>query len=110
MLPALIRKFHDAKIDGARDVEIWGTGTPRREFLHVDDLADACLFLMDNYDGDSHINVGTGDDLSIRELAEIVRDSSIPTPSCASTRASPTARRASCSTWVASTGSDGRRR
>ncbi len=74
VLPALMRKFHDASISGARDVEIWGTGRPRREFLHVDDLADACLFLMDNYTGDSHINVGTGVDLSIRELAELVRD------------------------------------
>jgi GDP-L-fucose synthase len=74
VLPALMRKFHDASINGARDVEIWGTGRPRREFLHVDDLADACLFLMDNYTGDSHINVGTGVDLSIRELAELVRD------------------------------------
>ena len=74
VLPALMRKFHDAAISGARDVEIWGTGRPRREFLHVDDLADACLFLMDNYTGDSHINVGTGVDLSIRELAELVRE------------------------------------
>ncbi len=74
VLPAMMRKFHDAKIAGARDVTIWGTGTPRREFLHVDDLADACVFLMDRYDGTEHINVGTGEDLSIRELAEMVRD------------------------------------
>ena len=74
VLPALMRKFHEAKIAGAREVVIWGTGTPRREFLHVDDLADACVFLMDRYDGAQHINVGTGEDLSIRELAEIVRD------------------------------------
>jgi GDP-L-fucose synthase len=74
VLPAMMRKFHDAKIAGARDVTIWGTGTPRREFLHVDDLADACVFLMDRYDGTDHINVGTGEDLSIRELAEMVRD------------------------------------
>jgi GDP-L-fucose synthase len=74
VLPAMIRKFHDAKIAGARDVTLWGTGTPRREFLHVDDLADACVFLMDRYDGADHINVGTGEDLSIRELAEMVRD------------------------------------
>jgi GDP-L-fucose synthase len=72
VLPALIRKFHDAKVAGG-DVVIWGTGTPRREFLHVDDLADACVFLMDRYDGSGHINVGTGEDLSIRELAELVR-------------------------------------
>ena len=74
VLPAMMRKFHDTKIAGARDVTIWGTGTPRREFLHVDDLADACVFLMDRYDGTDHINVGTGEDLSIRELAEMVRD------------------------------------
>jgi GDP-L-fucose synthase len=74
VLPAMMRKFHDAKSAGARDVTIWGTGTPRREFLHVDDLADACVFLMDRYDGTEHINVGTGEDLSIRELAETVRD------------------------------------
>jgi GDP-L-fucose synthase len=73
VLPAMMRKFHDARIAGARDVTIWGTGTPRREFLHVEDLADACVFLMDRYDGTEHINVGTGEDLSIRELAETVR-------------------------------------
>jgi GDP-L-fucose synthase len=74
VLPALIRKFHDAKVLGASSVEIWGTGSPMREFLHVDDLADVCLFLMEHYSDDSHINVGTGLDLSIRELAEKVRD------------------------------------
>src|SRR3954447_25241791 len=74
VLPALIRKFHDAKMTGAPAVEIWGTGSPMREFLHVDDLADACLHLMSNYSDDIHINVGTGVDLSIRELAEKVRD------------------------------------
>jgi GDP-L-fucose synthase len=74
VLPAMMRKFHDARIAGSRDVTIWGTGTPRREFLHVEDLADACVFLMDRYDGTEHINVGTGEDLSIRELAETVRD------------------------------------
>ena len=72
VLPALIRKFHDAKIAGEKSVTIWGTGTPRREFLHVDDLADACLFIMRNWDEDIHINVGTGVDLTIRELAELV--------------------------------------
>src|SRR3954470_6738514 len=72
VLPALIRKFHDAKARGDSQVTIWGTGTPRREFLHVDDLADACLFLMRHYDAAAHINVGTGEDLSIRELAEMV--------------------------------------
>jgi GDP-L-fucose synthase len=78
VLPAMIRKFHDAKLAGAREVPIWGTGTPKREFLHVDDLADACVFLMDHYEGADHINVGTGEDLSIRELAEMVRDAVYP--------------------------------
>jgi GDP-L-fucose synthase len=74
VLPALIRKFDDARAERQTDVTIWGTGRPRREFLHVDDLADACLFLMANYSAPDHINVGTGEDLSIRELAELVRD------------------------------------
>jgi len=73
VLPATIRKFHEAKEAGTREVVIWGTGTPRREFLHVDDLADACVFLMERYDGEDHVNVGTGEDLSIRELAETIR-------------------------------------
>jgi GDP-L-fucose synthase len=73
VLPALLRKFHDAKIARQPEVVVWGTGTPRREFLHVDDLADACVFLMERYDGLEHINVGTGEDLSIRELAETIR-------------------------------------
>src|SRR5690606_12924037 len=74
VLPALIRRFHDAKEAKVEEVVVWGSGRPRREFLHVDDLASACLFLMDRYSGASHINVGTGDDLSILELAEMVRD------------------------------------
>jgi GDP-L-fucose synthase len=74
VLPALIRKFHEAKSLGAPSATVWGSGTPKREFLYVDDLADACLCLMERYDGDQHINVGTGEDLSIRELAECVRD------------------------------------
>jgi GDP-L-fucose synthase len=74
VLPALIRKFHDAKMEGRAEVVVWGTGSPRREFLHVDDLADACLFLMKHYGEAEHINVGTGHDLSIRELAEMIRD------------------------------------
>jgi GDP-L-fucose synthase len=73
VLPAMIRKFHDARVAGTGDVVIWGTGAPRREFLHVDDLADACVFLMEHYDGVDHINVGTGEDLSIGELADLVR-------------------------------------
>jgi GDP-L-fucose synthase len=72
VLPAMIRKFHEAKEAAEPTVEIWGTGSPMREFLHVDDLAGACLFLMDNYDGAEHINVGTGQDLTIRDLAELV--------------------------------------
>ena len=79
MLPALIRKFHDAKMPrAATRSTIWGTGTPRREFLHVDDLADACVFLMRHYDEAEHINVGTGEDLTIRELAEMVREHRLP--------------------------------
>jgi GDP-L-fucose synthase len=74
VVPALMRKFHEAKLEGAESAVVWGTGTPKREFLHVDDLADACLFLMEHYDGDEHINVGTGKDLSICELAEQIRD------------------------------------
>jgi GDP-L-fucose synthase len=73
VLPALMRKFHQARTEGG-EVTVWGTGSPRREFLHVDDLADACLFLMRHYDEDGHVNVGTGEDLSIRELAETIRD------------------------------------
>jgi GDP-L-fucose synthase len=74
VLPALIRKFHDAKIVGRQEVVVWGTGNPCREFLHVDDLADACEFLMLRFDEEEHINVGTGQDLTIRALAEMVRD------------------------------------
>jgi GDP-L-fucose synthase len=79
VLPALIRKFEDARVAGAGTVEIWGTGSPMREFLHVDDLADACLFLLEHYSDDRPINVGTGVDLSIRELAEKIRDVIHPT-------------------------------
>ena len=72
VLPALIRKFHEAKLRGDSEVVIWGTGTPRREFLHVDDLADACVFLMHSYSDEKPVNVGVGEDISIRELAELV--------------------------------------
>ena len=72
VVPALIRKFHEAVKSGAAEVEIWGTGSPRREFLHVDDLADAALFLMLHYDGEEILNVGTGEDVTIRELAELI--------------------------------------
>jgi GDP-L-fucose synthase len=74
VLPALIRKFHDAKANNIPSVEIWGTGSPMREFLHVDDLADASLFLMQNYEGDQHVNVGTGEDISIKDLALLVKE------------------------------------
>lgn len=74
VLPAMIRRFHDAKTTGAPFVLCWGSGTPRREFLHVDDLAAACLYLIENYDDPQTINVGTGVDLSIRELAELVAE------------------------------------
>lgn len=72
VLPALIRKVHEAKQGGAKEVSVWGSGTPRREFLHVDDLADACFFLLENYDSPEIVNIGCGEDVSIRELAEIV--------------------------------------
>lgn len=72
VVPALLRKFHEAKTAGAATVTCWGSGSPRREFLHVDDLAAACLFLMQEYDGRDFVNVGTGEDLPIRELAELI--------------------------------------
>ena len=72
VLPALIRRFHDAKGSGAPEVTLWGTGTPRREFLHVDDLASAACFLMETYHGGEAVNVGTGEDLTIAELADLV--------------------------------------
>jgi GDP-L-fucose synthase len=74
VLPALIRKVHEAKQVGAREVSVWGSGTPRREFLHVDDLADACFFLLENYDSPEIVNIGCGEDVSVKELAEIVCD------------------------------------
>jgi GDP-L-fucose synthase len=74
VLPALMRKFHAAKAHGDRSVQLWGTGSPRREFLHADDLADACVLLMQTYDSSDIINIGCGADLSIRELAEMVRE------------------------------------
>ena len=74
VLPALIRKAHEAKAAGAESLEVWGTGTPRREFLHVDDLADACVFLLRNYSGAEHVNVGCGSDLTIGDLARLVCD------------------------------------
>lgn len=73
VLPALFRRFHAAKVLGLKEVEIWGSGTPRREFLYADDLADACLFLMESYNEKEIINIGCGEDLSIKELAELVK-------------------------------------
>lgn len=74
VLPALIRKFHEAKVNHQPTVEVWGTGTPLREFIYVDDMADACIFLMENYDGEQHVNIGTGEEVSIRQLAETVKE------------------------------------
>jgi GDP-L-fucose synthase len=74
VLPGLIRKFHDAKVQNAASVTLWGSGTPRREFLHVDDFASACLFLLEHYDEDVAINVGVGHDITIIELAELVAE------------------------------------
>ena len=73
VLPALIRNFHEAKVNNSEVVEVWGTGTPLREFLYVDDMADACVFLMENYEGEQHVNIGTGEEVSIRELAETIK-------------------------------------
>lgn len=73
VLPALLRKFLEAKEEGADSVTCWGTGTPKREFLHADDLASACLFLLENYEEESVINVGSGQEITIQELAELVR-------------------------------------
>lgn len=73
VIPALLRKFHEAKLAGEKQVEVWGTGSPRREFLHVDDLADACLFFMLNYSDSGHTNIGTGEDIPIKKLAELIK-------------------------------------
>lgn len=72
VVPALIRKIHEAKVSGDKNVVIWGSGNPRREFLYVDDLSDACLFLFENYDGESPINIGCGEDITIKELAKLI--------------------------------------
>jgi GDP-L-fucose synthase len=74
VIPALLRKIHEAKVSGAEFVEIWGTGNPRREFLHVDDLADACVFLMETYDSSEIVNIGSGEDIPVRELAVLIKD------------------------------------
>ena len=74
VLPALIRKFDDAKRSGAQSVTLWGTGAPLREFLYVDDMADACVYLLQNYSGEEHVNIGTGKEITIKALAEMVRE------------------------------------
>ncbi len=74
VLPALIRKFHEAKENGSQSVEVWGTGTPKREFLYADELADACIFLMQNYNARELVNIGAGEDVSIKELVELIRE------------------------------------
>ncbi|MGB4374410.1 MAG: NAD-dependent epimerase/dehydratase family protein, partial [Defluviitoga tunisiensis] len=74
VLPALIRKFHEAKIDNKPYVEVWGPGKQKREFIHVDDLADAVVYLMNNYNDNQHINLGTGKDITIKELAELIKE------------------------------------
>ncbi|MBO4374963.1 MAG: GDP-L-fucose synthase [Lachnospiraceae bacterium] len=74
VLPALIRKFDDAKMSGAPYVELWGTGSPLREFLYVDDMADACVYLLENYSGEEHVNIGTGKEIAIKDLAQIVKE------------------------------------
>jgi GDP-L-fucose synthase len=74
VLPAMIRKFHEAKLNGSEEVELWGTGSPMREFLHADDLAEACVFLMENYNDSTLVNIGTGVDVTIKELAETIKE------------------------------------
>ena len=74
VMPAMIRKFHEAKENGTPFVELWGTGTPLREFLYVDDMADACVFLLENYSGEQHVNIGTGKEVTIKQLAETVKE------------------------------------
>lgn len=74
VMPALIRKFHEAKVNNVSYVEVWGTGKPLREFLHVDDMADGCVFLMENYDGEEHVNIGTGKEVTIGELAQMIKE------------------------------------
>ncbi len=95
VMPALIRKAHEAKVNGASSITVWGTGTPRREFLHVDDCADACVHLMKTYSADTHVNVGSGEDITILDLTRLVSGSSASRVRSSTTSRSPTARRAS---------------
>lgn len=73
VLPALLRKFHEAKLNHTMNAEVWGTGNPLREFMYVDDMADACIFLMNNYDGEEHVNIGTSEEITIRELSYLIK-------------------------------------
>jgi nucleoside-diphosphate-sugar epimerase len=109
VLPALIRRFHEAKHEGAAEVTLWGSGTPRREFLHVDDLAAACVLLLRSYDDDAPVNVGCGEDLTIRELARRYGPSSDTAAASPGTHPGPTARRESYWTSPASPRSAGSR-
>jgi GDP-L-fucose synthase len=110
VLPALIRRFHEAKLRGDPSVTVWGTGTPRREFLHVDDLADAVLYLLHAYDAEPIVNIGWGEDVTIRELAELVVSVVGYRGRLIFDTASPTARRASCLDTTRLTGLGWRRR
>lgn len=98
VLPALIRRFHEAKVSGAKTVTIWGTGKPYREFLYVDDLADACVFLMNNYSGNETVNIGTGKEVTIKELALLVKEITGFKGELVLMRLNRMARRASCLT------------
>jgi GDP-L-fucose synthase len=95
VMPALIRKAHEAKLRGDGEIVVWGTGTPRREFLHVDDCADACVHLLKHYSGDQHVNVGSGEDVTILELTELVCRAVGFKAALSTISPSPTARRAS---------------
>jgi nucleoside-diphosphate-sugar epimerase len=106
VMPALMRKFHDAKLAGQPEVSVWGSGKPRREFLHVDDLADACVFLMRQYDEESHINVGTGEDQHPRLRSSFVT-SSILKRASSSIRRNRMERHESYSMWDGSSTWDG---
>ncbi len=111
VVAALIRRFHEAKVAGLEDVVVWGTGTPRREFLYVDDMADACVHLMKTYSSSELVNIGTGEDITIAEFAARGRQRPSDTPALsASILRGPTARRANCSTSAASPNSAGARR
>ena len=96
VVPALIRRFHEAKVNGVESVTCWGDGSPLREFLYVDDLANLCVFLMNHYSGNETVNAGTGKELTIKELTELVARSSATPARSSGTPPNPTARPASC--------------